>query len=65
MTRLERYRRHSPYAHLMAEAAKRYRAGETIRDIARWSGASYGAARTMLVNAGVKLRPVGRQSVSP
>jgi transposase-like protein len=38
-----------------------YLGGESIRDIARQLGRSYGYARNLLLDAGVELRPSGRQ----
>ncbi|MFI1728223.1 helix-turn-helix domain-containing protein [Streptomyces acidicola] len=46
-------------------AAKLYLAGCTIEPVARQIGRSYGTARTLLLEAGVKLRkPGGHQSTS-
>ena len=37
----------------------RYKAGESIRSLARSSGRSYGAVHRVLTEAGVRLRPRG------
>ncbi len=42
-----------------ARLAKRYDAGETIKDIAATIGRSYGGTRHLLRHAGVKFRPRG------
>ncbi|WP_439947238.1 helix-turn-helix domain-containing protein [Streptomyces sp. BBFR109] len=42
-----------------AEFADLYRAGSSIRGIARQTGRSYGCVRYLLLDAGVKLRPRG------
>lgn len=44
-------------ARLLADAAARYEAGATIRQVADGIGYSYTATRSMLLAAGVRLRP--------
>ncbi|MEV8432030.1 helix-turn-helix domain-containing protein [Streptomyces chartreusis] len=44
---------------LRREAAEVYLAGSSIESTGREIGRSYGAARTLLIEAGVKLRPRG------
>ncbi len=41
------------------EAARRYKAGATIRSVARQIGRSYGGTRVLLLEAGVQLRGRG------
>lgn len=44
---------------LRTEAARHYLAGSTIQSTARHIGRSYGTARTLLLEAGVRLRKPG------
>jgi hypothetical protein len=41
------------------DAARRYLAGSTIQSTARQIGFSYGTTRTLLLEAGVRLRKTG------
>ncbi|MFJ1869927.1 helix-turn-helix domain-containing protein [Streptomyces chartreusis] len=45
---------------LRKRAVEAYLAGSSIESTGRQIGRSYGAARTLLIEAGVKLRPRGR-----
>lgn len=49
---------------LRERAAKHYLAGSTIQSTAREIGRSYGTARTLLLEAGVRLRKPGSGRVS-
>lgn len=44
---------------LAADAKKRYRSGQPIRQIALETGTSYGKIHRLLADAGVKFRPRG------
>lgn len=47
------------------DAARRYMAGSTIQSVARQIGFSYGTTRTLLIEAGVRLRrPGGARSTT-
>lgn len=46
------------------DAARRYLAGSTIQSVARQIGFSYGLTRTLLIEAGVRLRKPGGLRVS-
>lgn len=44
---------------IRTDAARRYLAGSTIQSVARQIGFSYGTTRTLLLEAGVRLRKPG------
>lgn len=50
--------------HTREQAAALYIAGCTIQSVADQIGTSYGTARTLLLEAGVRLRPPGGLRVS-
>ncbi|MFJ3274131.1 helix-turn-helix domain-containing protein [Streptomyces sp. NPDC086776] len=47
------------------DLAEAYRAGASIRSLATWMDMSYGTARTLLLEANVKLRGRGGARVTP
>jgi hypothetical protein len=50
---------------IRTDAARRYLAGSTIQSVARQIGLSYGTTRTLLLEAGVRLRkPGGHRTTS-